>query len=86
MDVGVEVVKVPFKVGKGIYDVVKDDDAPDNAKTTDFRVPASRAGGELHREISCGLLDVKCGFLCRGQHGASNRTIGFAAWRKAMRR
>lgn len=23
-DVGVEVLKVPFKVGKGIYDVVKD--------------------------------------------------------------
>ena len=26
VDVGVEVVKVPFKVGKGIYDVVKDDE------------------------------------------------------------
>jgi hypothetical protein len=24
VDVGVEVLKVPFKVGKGIYDVVKD--------------------------------------------------------------
>ena len=28
VDVGVEVVKVPFKVGKGIYDVVKDDETP----------------------------------------------------------
>ena len=35
VDVGVEVVKVPFKVGKGIYDVVKDDDTPAKAKTTD---------------------------------------------------
>jgi hypothetical protein len=26
VDVGVEVVKVPFKVGKGIYDVMKDDE------------------------------------------------------------
>ena len=26
---GVEVVKVPFKVGKGIYDVVKDDEPKD---------------------------------------------------------
>ena len=26
VDVGVEVVKVPVKVGKGIYDVVKDDE------------------------------------------------------------
>jgi hypothetical protein len=26
VDVGVEVVKVPFKVSKGIYDVVTDDD------------------------------------------------------------
>lgn len=35
VDVGVEVVKVPFKVGKGIYDVVKDDDASAKTKTTD---------------------------------------------------
>ncbi|MDD3354194.1 NF038104 family lipoprotein [Zoogloea sp.] len=26
VDVGVEVVKVPFKVGKGIYDAVSDDE------------------------------------------------------------
>ena len=26
VDVGVEVVKIPFKVGKGVYDVVTDDD------------------------------------------------------------
>ena len=31
-DVGVEVVKVPFKVGKGIYDVVKDDETPQPKK------------------------------------------------------
>ena len=29
VDVGVEVVMVPFKVGKGIYDVVKDDEPKD---------------------------------------------------------
>ncbi|KAB2970587.1 NF038104 family lipoprotein [Zoogloea sp.] len=28
VDVGVEVVKIPFKVGKGVYDAVKDDDEP----------------------------------------------------------
>ncbi|MBS0352563.1 MAG: NF038104 family lipoprotein [Proteobacteria bacterium] len=32
VDVGVEVVKVPFKVGKGIYDVVKDDPEEDKKK------------------------------------------------------
>jgi len=32
VDVGVEVVKVPFKVGKGIYDVVKDDETPQPKK------------------------------------------------------
>jgi hypothetical protein len=32
VDVGVEVVKVPFKVGKGIYDVVKDDETPEPKK------------------------------------------------------
>jgi|GEM_PF-2073985 len=32
VDVGVEVVKVPFKVGKGIYDVMKDDEDADKAK------------------------------------------------------
>ena len=31
VDVGVEVVKVPFKVGKGIYDV-KDDETPEPKK------------------------------------------------------
>ena len=28
VDVGVEVVKIPFKVGKGVYDVLSDDDKP----------------------------------------------------------
>ena len=28
VDVGVEVVKIPFKVGKGVYDAVKDDPEP----------------------------------------------------------
>ncbi|WP_079435642.1 NF038104 family lipoprotein [Zoogloea sp. LCSB751] len=32
VDVGVEVVKVPFKVGKGIYDVVKDDPEEEKKK------------------------------------------------------
>ena len=32
VDVGVEVVKVPFKVGKGIYDVVKDDETKKKKK------------------------------------------------------
>lgn len=30
VDVGVEVVKIPFKVGKGVYDAVKDDEPKKN--------------------------------------------------------
>lgn len=32
VDVGVEVVKVPFKVGKGVYDAVSDDDEAEKKK------------------------------------------------------
>lgn len=32
VDVGVEVVKVPFKVGKGVYDAVSDDDEDEKKK------------------------------------------------------
>ena len=41
VDVGVEVVKIPFKVGKGVYDAVKDDPEPAKLQET----PASAAPG-----------------------------------------
>lgn len=34
VDVGVEVVKIPFKVGKGVYDAVKDDPEPAKLQET----------------------------------------------------
>ena len=35
VDVGVEVVKVPFKIGKAVYDVTTDDDDEDSKKEKD---------------------------------------------------
>ncbi|HSD36736.1 MAG TPA: NF038104 family lipoprotein [Rhodocyclaceae bacterium] len=35
VDVGVEVVKVPFKIGKAVYDVATDDDDEDSKKEKD---------------------------------------------------
>lgn len=42
VDVGVEVVKIPFKVGKGVYDAVKDDPEPAKLQDSSSSVASGR--------------------------------------------